>query len=85
MLGVIVSLLRETSIILLVQISNIQVPGNELPVLDRMMKAQTTDREKTETQVFSVYISIASVIGKRVRSSAQFLIRSASAAYNALP
>ena len=85
MLGVIVSLLRETSIILLVQISNIQVPGNELPVLDRMMKAQTTDREKTETQVFSVYISIASVIEKRVRSSAQFLIRSASAAYNALP
>lgn len=62
-----------------------QVPGNELPVLERMMKAQTTESEKTDTQVFSVYISIASVKENRVRFSAQLRIRSASAAYSALP
>jgi hypothetical protein len=49
------------------------------------MKAQTTESEKTDTQVFSVYISIASVKENLVRSSAQFRSRSASAAYNALP
>jgi hypothetical protein len=38
-----------------------QVPGNVLPVLERIMNAQTTESEKTDTQVFSVYISIASV------------------------
>lgn len=54
-------------------------------VLERMMNAQTTESEKTDTHVFSVYISIASVNEKRVRLSAQFLILSASAAYNALP
>lgn len=62
-----------------------QVPGNVLLVLDRIMKAQTTESEKTDTQVFSVYISIASVKENRVRFSAQFRRRSASAAYNALP
>ena len=62
-----------------------QVPGRVLFVVERMMKAQTTEREKTDTQVFSVYISIASVKEKRVRFSAQFRILSASAAYKALP
>lgn len=57
-----------------------QVPGSVLLVLDKMMKAQTTESEKTETHVFSVYISIASVNEKRVRLSAQFLSLSASAA-----
>lgn len=61
------------------------MPGNVLPVLERMMKAQTTEREKTDTQVFSVYISIASVKEIRVRFSAQLRIRSASDAYNAFP
>lgn len=61
------------------------VPGNVLPVLERIMKAQTTESEKTDTQVFSVYISIASVKENRVRFSAQLRRRSASAAYNALP
>lgn len=63
----------------------IQVPGNVLPVLERIMKAQTTESENTETQVFSVYISIASVNENRARFSAQLRSRSASAAYNALP
>jgi hypothetical protein len=49
------------------------------------MNAQTTESEKTDTQVFSVYISIASVKENWARFSAQFRIRSASAAYNALP
>ena len=49
------------------------------------MKAQTTESENTDTQVFSVYISIASVKENRVRFSAQLRSRSASAAYNALP
>lgn len=49
------------------------------------MNAQTTESENTETQVFSVYISMASVKENRVLLSAQFLILSASAAYNALP
>lgn len=64
-----------------------QVPGNVLPdpVLERIMKAQTTESEKTETQVFSVYISMASVKEKRARLSAQLRSLSASAAYNALP
>lgn len=62
-----------------------QVPGRVLFVVERIMKAQTTEREKTDTQVFSVYISIASVKEKRVRFSAQFRILSASAAYRALP
>lgn len=62
-----------------------QVPGNVLPVLERIMKAQTTESEKTETQVLSVYISIASVNEKRARLSAQLRSLSASAAYNALP
>lgn len=57
-----------------------QVPGSVLLVLDKMMKAQTTESEKTETHVFSVYISIASVNEKRVRLSAQFRSLSASAA-----
>lgn len=61
------------------------MPGNELPVAERMMNAQTTESEKTETQVFSVYISIASVNENLVRFSAQLRSRSASAAYNALP
>lgn len=62
------------------------VPGKELGVvLDKMIKAQTTEREKTETQVFSVYISIASVKENLVLFSAQFLSLSASAAYNARP
>lgn len=61
------------------------MPGKLLFVLERIIKAQTTESEKTDTQVFSVYISVASVNEKRVRSSAQFRIRSASAAYNALP
>ena len=62
------------------------MPGNVLlPVLERIMKAQTTERENTDTHVFSVYISIASVKENRARFSAQFRIRSASAAYNALP
>lgn len=62
------------------------MPGNVLlVVLESMMKAQTTEREKTETQVFSVYISIASVNEKRVRLSAQLRSLSASAAYNARP
>lgn len=67
------------------EIDVFQVPGNVLDVLDNIMNAQTTEREKTETHVFSVYISIASVMEKRVRFSAQFLRRSASAAYSALP
>lgn len=50
-----------------------------------MMNAQTTESENTDTQVFSVYISIASVNEKRVRLSAQLRSRSASAAYSALP
>jgi hypothetical protein len=50
-----------------------------------MMKAQTTEREKTDTHVFSVYISIASVKENRVLFSAQLRILSASAAYSALP
>lgn len=54
-------------------------------VLESIMKAHTTESEKTDNQVFSVYISIASVKEKRVRFSAQLRIRSASAAYNALP
>lgn len=49
------------------------------------MKAQTTESENTDTQVFSVYISIASVKENRVRFSAQLRSRSASAAYKALP
>lgn len=62
------------------------VPGKELGVvLCKMMKAQTTEREKTETHVFSVYISIASVKDNLVLFSAQFLSLSASAAYNARP
>lgn len=65
--------------------SRSQVPGNVLLVLERIMKAQTTESENTDTQVFSVYISIASVNENLVRFSAQFRIRSASAAYNALP
>lgn len=65
--------------------SNHHVPGKVLPELDRIIKAQTTEREKTETHVFSVYISMASVIENLVRFSAQFLNRSASAAYRALP
>ena len=65
---------------------NSQVPGNVvLVVLESIMKAQTTESEKTETQVFSVYISMASVKEKRVLFSAQFLSLSASAAYKALP
>jgi len=62
-----------------------QVPGNVLPVLERIMNAQTTESEKTDTQVFSVYISIASVKENWARFSAQLRSRSASAAYNALP
>lgn len=61
------------------------VPGNAVPELERIMKAQTTESEKTETQVFSAYISMASVKEKRARLSAQFRILSASAAYSALP
>ena len=61
------------------------MPGKLLLVLDRMMKAHTTESEKTDNHVFSVYISIASVKENRVRFSAQLRIRSASAAYNALP
>lgn len=57
-----------------------QVPGIVLVVLDKMMKAQTTESEKTDTQVFSVYISMASVNEKRVRLSAQLRSLSASAA-----
>lgn len=53
--------------------------------LESMMKAQTTEREKTETHVFSVYISIASVKENRVLFSAQLRILSASAAYSAFP
>jgi hypothetical protein len=49
------------------------------------MNAQTTESENTETQVFSVYISIASVKEKRALLSAQLRILSASAAYTALP
>lgn len=49
------------------------------------MNAQTTERENTETHVFSVYISMASVKEKRARLSAQLRIRSASAAYTAFP
>lgn len=62
-----------------------QVPGMLLPVLESIMKAQTTESEKTDIHVFSVYISIASVKENRARFSAQFRSRSASAAYNALP
>lgn len=62
-----------------------QVPGSVVFVVERIMKAQTTEREKTDTQVFSVYISIASVKEKRVRFSAQLRILSASAAYRAFP
>lgn len=61
------------------------MPGKLLLVLERIIKAQTTESEKTDTQVSSVYISVASVKEKRVRFSAQLRIRSASAAYNALP
>lgn len=61
------------------------MPGKAVPELESMMKAQTTDSEKTETQVFSAYISMASVKEKRARLSAQLRILSASAAYNALP
>lgn len=50
-----------------------------------MMKAQTTEREKTDTHVFSVYISIASVKENWVLFSAQLQILSASAAYSAFP
>jgi len=56
-----------------------------LPVLERIMKAHTTESEKTGNKVFSVYISIASVKENRARSSAQFRSLSASAAYKALP
>ena len=64
----------------------VYVPGDALPVVvERIMNAQTTESEKTDTHVFSVYISMASVKEKRVRLSAQFLSLSASAAYNALP
>lgn len=62
------------------------MPGAALPVvLERIINAQTIESENTETHVFSVYISMASVNEKRVRLSAQFLSLSASAAYNALP
>jgi len=61
------------------------VPGILLPVLERIMKAHTTESENTGNKVFSVYISIASVKENRARSSAQLRSRSASAAYNALP
>lgn len=57
-----------------------QVPGKLLVVLERIMKAHTTDSEKTDIQVFSVYISIASVKEHRVLFSAQLRSRSASAA-----
>lgn len=62
-----------------------QVPGKVLPVLETIMKAQTMESENTDTQVVSVYISIASVKENRARFSAQLRSRSASAAYNALP
>lgn len=62
-----------------------QVPGKLLLVLERIMKAQTTESEKIDTQVFSEYISIASVSEKWARFAAQFRTRSASAAYKALP
>lgn len=61
------------------------MPGKEAAELERMMKAQTTEREKTESQVLSAYISMASVNEKRARLSAQLRIRSASAAYSARP
>lgn len=54
-------------------------------VLERMMNAHTTESENTDTHVFSVYISIASVNENLVRSSAQLRMRSASAEYSALP
>ena len=60
-------------------------PGKALPELESIIKAQTTESEKTETQVFSVYISMASVKENRARLSAQLRILSASAAYSALP
>jgi hypothetical protein len=44
------------------------------------MKAHTTERENTETHVFSVYISMASVKENCARLSAQLRILSASAA-----
>jgi hypothetical protein len=61
------------------------VPGRGPPELERIMNAQTTESENTETHVFSVYISMASVNEKRARLSAQLRILSASAAYTALP
>lgn len=66
-------------------LSSNYVPGKLLLVLERIMNAQTTESEKTDNHVFSVYISIASVKENRARFSAQFLSRSASAEYNALP
>lgn len=68
------SSIRRTSLI------TDQVPGSVLLVLDKMMKAQTTESEKTETHVFSVYISMASVNENRVLLSAQLRSLSASAA-----
>lgn len=61
------------------------MPGKGPPELESIMNAQTTESENTETHVFSVYISMASVKEKRVRLSAQLRILSASAAYTALP
>lgn len=63
----------------------LHVPWKGPAELESMMKAHTTDRENTETQVFSAYISIASVKEKRARLSAQLRSLSASAAYSALP
>lgn len=59
------------------------VPGGVTVAVERIMNAQTTESENTETHVFSVYISIASVKENRARLSAQLRIRSASAAYTA--
>lgn len=63
----------------------LHVPWKGPAELESMMKAHTTDRENTETQVFSAYISIASVKEKRALLSAQLRSLSASAAYSALP